>query len=348
MPPQSRGFLRRQEIRSSSDPTSGSSEPSTERIIAEQPADFDDEDGDGDSDSNSSLDRPSLIRVSSEDENGKSSSLHADPRPNLTPRSNSYGPAAFAPPFYNRPPTPLPPSPSLTSLLRPLPFSAPISHTTTPESSDTESAVNATLGLTPTAAAAANSAPVPRASPKVPTYEYYGFVVYLGSSLAFLMYLLWSYLPTPFLHQLGIYYYPNRWWSLAVPAWLVVAVLYIYVALAAWNTGVLTLPLSSLECFVDEKAQVAVVDSKGKIVSAKEKLAGKRKAEHDSTGYYGRLGVDGRKASGNRGNDTVTEDLNWREIWSKSTDAVMDVPIGGVCEILYGSGRDKEIEEAED
>ena len=29
---------------------------------------------------------------------------------------------AFAPPFYNRPPTPLPPSPSLTSLLRP-PFS---------------------------------------------------------------------------------------------------------------------------------------------------------------------------------------------------------------------------------
>jgi phosphatidylinositol glycan class P protein len=26
---------------------------------------------------------------------------------------------------------------------------------------------------------------VPRASPKVPTYEYYGFVLYLASSLAF-------------------------------------------------------------------------------------------------------------------------------------------------------------------
>lgn len=88
---------------------------------------------------------------------------------------------AFAPPFYNRPPTPLPPSPSLTSLLRP-PFSAATSRPTTPDSSendtpnDTESAVTRSARSAPT---------VPRASPKVPTYEYYGFVLYLLSSLAF-------------------------------------------------------------------------------------------------------------------------------------------------------------------
>ncbi len=52
----------------------------------------------------------------------------------------------FAPPFYGRPPTPLPPSPSLTSLLRP-------SRPTTPDASDED------------------LEPVPRASPKVPTYE---------------------------------------------------------------------------------------------------------------------------------------------------------------------------------
>src|SRR5688572_20242127 len=63
----------------------------------------------------------------------------------------------FAPPFYGRPPTPLPPSPSLTSLLRP-------SRPTTPDASDDE-----------------NLAPVPRAAPQVPTYEYYGFVLYLFS-----------------------------------------------------------------------------------------------------------------------------------------------------------------------
>lgn len=88
---------------------------------------------------------------------------------------------SFAPPFYNRPPTPLPPSPSLTSLLRPS-FSTTTSRPTTPDSSendtpnDTEAAV---------AKSARTATTVPRASPKVPTYEYYGFVLYLMSSLAF-------------------------------------------------------------------------------------------------------------------------------------------------------------------
>ena len=88
---------------------------------------------------------------------------------------------AFAPPFYNRPPTPLPPSPSLTSLLRPA-FSTTNSRPTTPDSSendtpnDTEAAV---------ARSARTATTVPRASPKVPTYEYYGFVLYLMSSLVF-------------------------------------------------------------------------------------------------------------------------------------------------------------------
>ena len=88
---------------------------------------------------------------------------------------------AFAPPFYNRPPTPLPPSPSLTSLLRPT-FSTTTSRPTTPDSSendtpnDTESAVAKSARIATT---------VPRASPKVPTYEYYGFVLYLLSSVVF-------------------------------------------------------------------------------------------------------------------------------------------------------------------
>lgn len=104
-------------------------------------------------------------------------------RPYLHHSSNSsfLSANAFAPPFYNKPPTPLPPSPSLTSLLRPS-FSATTSRPTTPDSSendtpnDTEAAV---------AKSARTATTVPRASPKVPTYEYYGFVLYLMSSLSF-------------------------------------------------------------------------------------------------------------------------------------------------------------------
>ena len=88
---------------------------------------------------------------------------------------------SFAPPFYNKPPTPLPPSPSLTSLLRPS-FSATTSRPTTPDSSENDTP-NDTEAVVAKSARTATT--VPRASPKVPTYEYYGFVLYLMSSLAF-------------------------------------------------------------------------------------------------------------------------------------------------------------------
>jgi phosphatidylinositol glycan class P protein len=177
---------------------------------------------------------------------------------------------------------------------------------------DTEAAV---------AKSARRATTVPRASPKVPTYEYYGFVLYLASSLAFLIYVLWSYLPSPFLHQLGIYYYPNRWWSLAIPAWLVMLIIYIYVALASYNTGYLTLPMNSIENIVDEVANVAVIDGKGR-----RRPGGAAKMKPGATSYQ-IMGPQNRK-------------VNWKEIWSEGTDAVMDVPVGGVCEVLYGQERD--------
>ncbi|KAI4091879.1 MAG: hypothetical protein LQ348_005095 [Seirophora lacunosa] len=166
---------------------------------------------------------------------------------------------AFAPPFYNKPPTPLPPSPSLTSLLRPS-FSTTTSRPTTPDSSendtpnDTEAAVAKSARIATT---------VPRASPKVPTYEYYGFVLYLMSFLVF--------------------------------------------ALAAYNTEYLTLPMDSIENLVDEAANIAIIDHRSS-------------AEADS--------LDRSTASHGE----------WAPLWSEGTDAVMDIPIGGVCEVLYGHG----------
>jgi len=224
----------------------------------------------------------------------------------------------FAPPFYGRPPTPLPPSPSLTSLLRP-------SRPTTPDASDDD-----------------GPEPVPRASPKVPTYEYYGFVLYLFSSLCFLIYLLWSYLPSPFLHALGIYYYPNRWWSLAIPSFLVMLLVYIYVALAAYNTEIMTLPLSSIETIVDDAAQIAVVDSKGRIIRADKRGGDKsrrnsRDQQHQSHHHHRKR----TPAERERERELLLPGggLNWNEIWNEGTDAVMDIPLAGVCEVLYGEGK---------
>lgn len=140
------------------------------------------------------------------------------------------------------------------------------------------------------------------------------------------MYLLWSYLPSPFLHQLGIYYYPNRWWSLALPAFLVAVIVYIYVALACYNTEVLTLPLNSIGNIVDEAANVAVLDSRGRI----KRHGMERRDERDKR----RKGKKDRTES--RHDRRKDLEWDWGTVWSEGTDAVMDVPVGGVCEILYG------------
>jgi phosphatidylinositol N-acetylglucosaminyltransferase subunit P len=160
--------------------------PSPERSPSDRPAPS--EEDDADFQSHYSLNDSTSSCSSSESEEelpanvpaAMAGSAHAQPR---LPRSQSAHlmSNAFAPPFYNRPPTPLPPSPSLTSLLRPT-FSAATSRPTTPDSSendtpnDTEAAV---------AKSARTATTVPRVSPKVPTYEYYGFVLYLMSSLSF-------------------------------------------------------------------------------------------------------------------------------------------------------------------
>ena len=212
-----------------------------------------------------------------------------------------------------------------------------------------------TATATSTADAVAKSArvatPVARASPKVPTYEYYGFALYLASSAAFLIYLLWAYLPSPFLHRLGLYYYPNRWWALAIPAWLVVAIAYIYVALASYNTQYLTRPLQNIENVVDEAANIAVVDADGNIVRRRRRRRSNRnskesivtdQAVNDRSGGKeggGKLASSqSQHGKGERGPYRAEGPPfpNWPALWSRGTDAVLDVPIGGVCEVLYG------------
>lgn len=87
---------------------------------------------------------------------------------------------------------------------------------------------------------------------------------------------------------------------------------YIYVALASYNTEMLTLPLGSVETIVDGAGALAVIDSKGRL-----RGSGKREKKRDAAGR-----------------------LRWREVWNEGTDAVMDIPLAGVCEVLYGEGRE--------
>ncbi len=72
--------------------------------------------------------------------------------------------------------------------------------------------------------------------------------------------------------------------------------------------------MSSVENIVDEAADIAVLDERHKI---------KPKGSRDGTAAL--LAQD-------------AQGIDWKTLWSEGTDAVMDVPVGGVCEILYGQG----------
>lgn len=115
-------------------------------------------------------------------------------------------------------------------------------------------------------------------------------------------------------------------------------VLYIYVALASYNTGYLTLPMNSVECMVDEAGHVAIVDSDGRLIHGDHATAPNTKSD---TNYgnrkRGKTGKRSRQNSLSLSQPTgMNQDVDWRTLWTEGTDAVMDIPIGGVCEILYG------------
>lgn len=133
------------------------------------------------------------------------------------------------------------------------------------------------------------------------------------------------------------------------------AVVYIYVALASYNTGYLTLPLTSIENIVDSAANVAVIDGKGRRRPGGSENMNSAAVTTVTMQPGGGVGSGGGAGGGGSGGGTGSQNTGmgvslgvgrqeweWRDVWSQGTDAVMDVPVGGVCEVLYGEGRRRE------
>ncbi|KAL5076545.1 hypothetical protein RYX36_015529 [Vicia faba] len=77
---------------------------------------------------------------------------------------------------------------------------------------------------------------------------------YNRNSLSFQMeviFLVWAYVPESWLHSIGISYYPSRYWALAVPTYVMVAIvlmLAFYIGLSFMSTP----SLASLNTIYDE------------------------------------------------------------------------------------------------
>ncbi|CAD8111524.1 unnamed protein product [Paramecium sonneborni] len=65
--------------------------------------------------------------------------------------------------------------------------------------------------------------------------EIYGFIGWIASYIVFFIYLAWVFLPESALHSLGIHYFPQKYWALAIPSFLVATILAVITGYAALN-----------------------------------------------------------------------------------------------------------------
>ncbi|XP_057807910.1 phosphatidylinositol N-acetylglucosaminyltransferase subunit P [Salvia miltiorrhiza] len=81
--------------------------------------------------------------------------------------------------------------------------------------------------------------------------EVYGFVGSITTVVFTVIFIVWAYVPDHWLHSIGIYYYPSRYWALAVPAYVMVTILLAITFYIGMNF-MATPPPTSLNIMFDE------------------------------------------------------------------------------------------------
>ena len=81
-----------------------------------------------------------------------------------------------------------------------------------------------------------------------------GFVTWILTGLAMLLYLVWSVLDESTLQWIGMRYYPDKYWAVAIPAWVAMT-FYFYLSTYFLTYMVNTDSLDSMYCLTDTKAK---------------------------------------------------------------------------------------------
>jgi len=89
----------------------------------------------------------------------------------------------------------------------------------------------------------------------LPDRSVYGFVIYLGTYTVLSLYLIWAYIPDRWLHAVGLTYWPQKYWALAVPVYFCVAILTLAYFILPSYSLLITPSLDSTETFQDSHSR---------------------------------------------------------------------------------------------
>lgn len=84
------------------------------------------------------------------------------------------------------------------------------------------------------------------------TRSVYGFVLYIASYTLLILYLIWAYIPTAWLHSIGLTYWPQRYWAIAIPVFVCCSICIFALLLYPGINLMMTPDLSSVHTVVDE------------------------------------------------------------------------------------------------
>ena len=84
-----------------------------------------------------------------------------------------------------------------------------------------------------------------------PERAIYGFVMLSFSLISYIIYVVVSVLPSPLLNKFGWDYLPDKYWSIAMPAYIVVAILMVVPVYMSLNIGRVN-DIDSIANLVDE------------------------------------------------------------------------------------------------
>eukprot|EP00762_Andalucia_godoyi_P001329 ANDGO_04824.mRNA.1 Phosphatidylinositol N-acetylglucosaminyltransferase subunit P len=111
------------------------------------------------------------------------------------------------------------------------------------------------LSPAPSVAGSATSVDGPKYRIKrQPQYGVYGFIMWLTTLVCYIVFLLWAFTPEQVLHSAGIWYYPDRYWAIALPSWLSVTFFFLVISYVMLY-HIKTAPLDSIYTYTDQFAR---------------------------------------------------------------------------------------------